>query len=103
VPLKLDTKQHLAYVAEHPEITQWNPGEISGICRAALAEIERLEKGNQSDRITRLEALVCMLARGLLQHEYSKDFCRHGTEEACKALANEDDLEKAVSILASNR
>lgn len=58
MPLILDTKQHLAYVAEHPEITQWNPGEISGICRAALAEIERLEELLRPVRL--LEAVESM-------------------------------------------
>ena len=53
MPLKLDTKQHLAYVAEHPEITQWNPGEISGICRAALAEIEKQVDASVFCRVNR--------------------------------------------------
>lgn len=57
---------------------------------AALSETQRIE---------RLEVLVCMLARGILQHEYSKDLSRHGTEAACKALA-EQDLNGALIELA---
>lgn len=74
MPLKLDTKQHLAYVAEHAEITQWNPGEISGICRAALAEIEgwesRVEEltkaGVRSPHVRIADALEELV--GILRH-----------------------------------
>lgn len=57
---------------------------------------------SDTQRIERLEMLVCMLARGILQHEYSKDLCRHGTEEACKALANDYDLNAALIALAGS-
>lgn len=53
-----------------------------------------------AQRIARLELLVCVLARGILAHEYSKDLCRGGTEEACKALANDQDLNAAMIALA---
>jgi hypothetical protein len=101
----MDIKQRLAQAIEKQRVVAYEPVDVDivELCQYALAEIERLEKGNKSDKITRLETLVCMLARAILQHEYSKDLCRHGTEEACKAMANEGDLEKAVSILASNR
>jgi hypothetical protein len=98
----MDIKQELTDLADHYE-HEGEHDHVVKVCRDAMAEIDRLEKGNKSDKITRLETLVCMLARAILQHEYSKDLCRHGTEEACKAMANEGDLEKAVSILASNR
>lgn len=54
-------------------------------------------------RFDRLERLVCMLACGLLQHEYTKDLVRGGTEEACRKLANEYDLEGALKVLEDQR
>jgi hypothetical protein len=59
--------------------------------------IDSLEELNA--RCHKLEQLVCVLARGILQHEYSKDLCRNGTEAVCKALAN-DDIDKALQVLA---
>ena len=50
-------------------------------------------------RVQTLETLVCMLARGILQHEYSKDLSRHGTEEACKQLANHGNFKAAILAL----
>lgn len=74
------------------------------VLRAAVLHIEQLEAGTSAnDRISRVEVLVCMLARGILSHEYSKDLCRDGVEAACKALANDGDLQAALVILASNR
>ena len=53
-----------------------------------------------AQRISRLEHLVCVLARGILQHEYSKDLCRHGTEDALQELANNHDLTAALIAVA---
>jgi hypothetical protein len=47
-------------------------------------------------RVAQLEKLVCVLALGILQHEYSKDLCRHGTEDALLKLANDEDLPGAI-------
>lgn len=51
-------------------------------------------------RLELLEQLVQGLARGLLQHEYSKDLARSGTEEMCRCLANDGDLHGALRALA---
>jgi hypothetical protein len=99
----VDVKERLAKVIARDSGDLLDAARMVELCRDAAAEIERLESRSVSDRVTRLEALVCMLARGILQHEYSKDLCRHGTEAACDALANDSDLEKAVSIIASSR
>jgi len=53
-----------------------------------------------AQRISRLEHLVCVLARGILQHEYSKDLVRHGTEDALQALADKHDLNAALIAVA---
>ena len=53
-------------------------------------------------RIERLEALVKILASGILQHEYAKDLCRNGTEAALKAIVNEGDLNKALIEVADS-
>lgn len=53
-------------------------------------------------RLEVLEELVSVLARGLLQIEYSKDLCRHGTEKVCKLLANDGDLVAAIVALAED-
>lgn len=52
-------------------------------------------------RIERLEALVKILACGILQHEYAKDLNRHGTEVALKAIVNDGDLNKALIEVAN--
>jgi hypothetical protein len=60
--------------------------------------VDSLEELNA--RCHKLEQLVCVLARGILQHEYSKDLCRNGTEAVCKVLANDEDIDKALQVLA---
>lgn len=51
------------------------------------------------DRIERAERLICACAAGILAHEYSKDLCRNGIEEALKKLANEQSLQGALLAL----
>lgn len=41
---------------------------------------------NHEERIARLEALVAVLARGILLHEYAKDLSRENTEAALQAV-----------------
>ncbi len=49
-----------------------------------------------SIRIEKLEQVVFILARGLLQYQYEKDLCRNGTEDACQALANDENIDAAL-------
>jgi hypothetical protein len=60
----MDIKQRLAQAIEKQRVVAYEPVDVDivELCQYALAEIERLEKGNKSDKITRLETLVCMLA-----------------------------------------
>lgn len=51
-------------------------------------------------RLEVLEQLVQALARGILQHEYSKDLCRNNTERVCQELANKGDLQAALKAMA---
>lgn len=51
-------------------------------------------------RVEMLEQLVQGLARGLLQHEYSKDLERFNTKAMCNQLANEGDPVGALHTLA---
>ena len=51
-------------------------------------------------RVEVLEVLVRVLARGILQHEYSKDLNRGRTKAVCLQLANERDLVAAIVTLA---
>ena len=69
-----------------------------------LIELVTLEQHNTLiERIAHLEEVAYILARGILQHEYAKDLSRHGTEEACKLLANELDIAAAVAIVNEAR
>lgn len=54
---------------------------------------------NLRARVERLESVVCILARGILSHEYSKDLCRGGIEEALKTLAYDENLKAAISAI----
>lgn len=57
---------------------------------------------NLRARVGRLEEIVCVLARGILLHEYSKDLCRGGVEAACKALANDGDIKGALAEIEND-
>lgn len=54
---------------------------------------------NLKARVERLEIVVCILARGILLHEYSKDLCRGGIEEALRKLAYDENLKTAISAV----
>lgn len=54
-----------------------------------MDELEELRQ-----RCTRLEKIVCMLARADLAHLYGKDLHRAGPLQAFKALGHHEDLQR---------
>lgn len=49
-------------------------------------------------RVTMLERLLVAVAAGVLAHEYCKDLYRDGTEDALKAIVNDGDFIKAITL-----
>lgn len=57
-----------------------------------------MKKAEMQQRIERLEKLVAVLATGILLHEYSKDLCRFGTQDALEHIRN-GELAEAIQAI----